>query len=111
VTLQFKASNKQHNKALHPTAYSFARSSLRFRRRVSWSFNRCARHYRRQNKMATFTFTGKLDSEVVEDYQIDDEELINLNDEEIADVVNKHHAQWIEEVAAASIDGHWERTD
>ncbi len=25
----------QHNKALHPTAYSFARSSLRFRRRVS----------------------------------------------------------------------------
>jgi len=27
--------NKQHNKALHPTAYSFARSSLRFRRRVS----------------------------------------------------------------------------
>ena len=27
--------NKQHNKALHPTAYSFVRSSLRFRRRVS----------------------------------------------------------------------------
>ena len=26
---------RQHNKALHPTAYSFARSSLRFRRRVS----------------------------------------------------------------------------
>ena len=38
---QFKLSNLQHNKALHPTAYSFvpcARSSLRslrFRRRVS----------------------------------------------------------------------------
>ncbi len=26
--------NKQHNKALHPTAYSSVRSSLRFRRRV-----------------------------------------------------------------------------
>ncbi len=32
-----RLTNKQHNKALHPTAYSFARrsSSLRFRRRVS----------------------------------------------------------------------------
>ena len=28
-------SQQQYNKALHPTAYSFARSSLRFRRRVS----------------------------------------------------------------------------
>ena len=28
---------QQHNKALHPTAYSFVRSSLRFRRRVSLS--------------------------------------------------------------------------
>ena len=39
----------QHNKALHPTAYSFVPSaraslrSLRFRRRVSLSFCRCAR--------------------------------------------------------------------
>ena len=33
-------SKNQHrpNKALHPTAYSSVRSSLRFRRRVSWSF-------------------------------------------------------------------------
>ena len=29
------ATNKQHNKSLHPTGYSFVRSSLRFRRRVS----------------------------------------------------------------------------
>jgi hypothetical protein len=34
-----KTSQQQHNKALHPTAYSFVRrsSSLRFRRRVSLS--------------------------------------------------------------------------
>jgi len=30
-----KSTVHQHNKALHPTAYSFVRSSLRFRRRVS----------------------------------------------------------------------------
>ncbi len=30
-----KTNQQQHNQALHPTAYSFARSSLRFRRRVS----------------------------------------------------------------------------
>jgi hypothetical protein len=34
--------NKQDNKALHPTACSFARASLRFRRRVSLSLC-CAR--------------------------------------------------------------------
>ncbi len=33
--MKLELNNKQHNKALHPTAYSFARSSLRFRRRVS----------------------------------------------------------------------------
>jgi hypothetical protein len=30
-----KTFQQQHNKALHPTAYSSVRSSLRFRRRVS----------------------------------------------------------------------------
>ena len=40
-----KQPNTRHNKALHPTAYSFVRrsSSLCFRRRVSLSFVRCAR--------------------------------------------------------------------
>ena len=35
--LQPELTNKQHNKALHPTAYSSIRSSLRFRRWVSLS--------------------------------------------------------------------------
>jgi len=37
--------NKQHNKTLHPTAYSSVRSSLRFQRRVSLAFGGCARRF------------------------------------------------------------------
>ena len=43
-----KTNQHQHNKALHPTAYSSARSSLRFRRRVSWALACCARRYGEQ---------------------------------------------------------------
>jgi hypothetical protein len=45
VFLRTRQSNTRQNKALHLTAYSFARrsSSLRFRRRVSLPFGGCAR--------------------------------------------------------------------
>ena len=35
LSRRLQLTQQQHNKALNPTAYSFARSSLRFRRRVS----------------------------------------------------------------------------
>jgi hypothetical protein len=58
--------------------------------------------------MAKFIFTGKLESDVIEDYEIADSVLLGKSEEERREVIERHLFHWLVDVASSEIVGGWE---